>query len=77
MDLFQLVIRGTEKNTRNDCNIVSRKIFKTPEEAGNYEEEFMKNCTEDLQNIHGKQIVLDPEEDIDIFTIKLELEEGA
>ena len=75
MDVFQLVIRGIEKTTRNDCHIVSRKVFKTSEEAGEFEEEFMRVCTEELQNIHGEQIILDIEEDIDIFTIKLELME--
>lgn len=73
MTVIQLVANGTDFMTRKNKNIFSKKIFIDEEMAQGFKDEFYCICTNPIE---GSSIQLDPDNDIDISLIPLELVEG-
>lgn len=74
MNAFQLVANGTEINTRKNKNIISKKIFTDESAANSFIDEFYCICT---NPIGGESIHLDPEEDIEINFLDVEIVFGS
>jgi len=72
MDAIQLVANGTETETGKNKNVFSKKIFLSNEAADKYKDAFYEICTHPIK---GYTTHLNPDEDVEIKSINLELVE--
>jgi len=70
MKAFQLVANGTEMKSCKNRNIMSRKIFTNSSRAEEYKAEFWNICTNPIE---GYDIFLDPDKEVEISFLDIEI----